>query len=84
MDEVRRLQITRPSPDNGRADWGPGREGPEWLGPVVVWMGLPLGVAPVVGLKQAKRVRPVDRVALAVDHLLDGFIPSETRLRHQE
>jgi hypothetical protein len=29
---------------------------------------------PMLGLKQAKRVRPVDRLALATDHPLYGLV----------
>jgi hypothetical protein len=55
-----------------------------WAGPVygvVVWLGFELGLAPVLGLSQAKRVRLVDRLALAGDHLLYGVVLSEMR-RH--
>jgi len=58
-----------------------------WAGPVyglVLWLGFELGVAPLLGLKQAKKVRPVERVALAADHLLYGFVISEMRRRPQE
>ena len=50
-----------------------------WAGPgygLVVWLGFELGIAPVLGLSQAKRVRPVDRLALAADHLLYGLVLS--------
>ena len=53
-----------------------------WAGPVfgvAVWLGFELGIAPVLGLSQAKRVRPVDRLALAADHLLYGLVLSGTR-----
>jgi hypothetical protein len=53
-----------------------------WAGPVyglVVWLGFELGIAPVLGLNQAKRVRAVDRLALAADHLLYGLVLSGTR-----
>jgi len=53
-----------------------------WAGPVfglVVWLSFELGIAPALGLSQAKRLRPVDRVALAVDHLLYGVVLSEMR-----
>jgi hypothetical protein len=53
-----------------------------WAGPVyglVVWLGFELGIAPVLGLSQAKRVRAVDRLALAADHLLYGMVLSGTR-----
>jgi hypothetical protein len=48
-----------------------------WAGPVyglVVWLGFELGIAPVLGLSQAKRVRLVDRAALAADHVLYGLV----------
>ena len=53
-----------------------------WAGPVyglVVWLGFELGIAPVLGLSQAKRARPVDRLALAGDHLLYGVVLTATR-----
>jgi hypothetical protein len=53
-----------------------------WAGPVyglVVWLGFELGIAPALGLSQAKRVRPVDRLALAADHVLYGLVLSATR-----
>jgi hypothetical protein len=58
-----------------------------WAGPaygLAVWLGFELGLAPLLGLKQSKTPRPVDRAALAVDHLLYGFVLSETRRRPQE
>jgi hypothetical protein len=53
-----------------------------WAGPVyglMVWLGFELGIAPVLGLSQAKRVRLVDRLALAADHLLYGLVLSGAR-----
>ena len=53
-----------------------------WAGPaygLVVWLGFELGIAPVLGLSQAKRPRVVDRSALAADHLLYGLVLSGTR-----
>ena len=53
-----------------------------WAGPVyglVVWLGFEMGIAPALGLSQAKRVRPVDRAALAADHLLYGLVLTATR-----
>jgi hypothetical protein len=53
-----------------------------WAGPVyglVVWLGFELGIAPVLGLSQAKHPRPVDRLALAADHLLYGVVLSGMR-----
>ena len=46
---------------------------------LVVWLGFELGIAPALGLSQAKRVRVVDRLALAADHLLYGLVLSGTR-----
>jgi hypothetical protein len=53
-----------------------------WAGPVyglVVWLGFELGIAPVLGLSQAKRVRLVDRLGLAADHVLYGLVLSQAR-----
>lgn len=58
-----------------------------WAGPaygVAIWLGFELGIAPVLGLSQSKRLRPVDRAGLAADHLLYGLILSEMRERPQE
>jgi hypothetical protein len=58
-----------------------------WAGPaygLLLWLGFELGIAPVLGLKQAKQPRPVEWGALAADHLLYGFLLSETRRRPQE
>jgi hypothetical protein len=55
---------------------------PPWAGPaygLVVWLGFELGIAPALGLSQAKRVRLVDRLALAADHVLYGLVLSATR-----
>lgn len=55
-----------------------------WSGPVyglVLWLGFELGLAPLLGLKQARRIRPVERGALAADHLVYGLVLSETRPR---
>jgi hypothetical protein len=53
-----------------------------WAGPaygLLVWLGFELGIAPLLGLSQAKRVRPIDRLALAGDHLLYGLVLSATQ-----
>jgi len=53
-----------------------------WTGPtygLLVWLGFELGIAPVLGLSQAKQVRAIDRLALAADHLLYGLVLSATR-----
>ena len=58
-----------------------------WAGPaygLVVWLGFELGIAPVLGLSQAKRMRLVDRLALAADHLLYGLVLSEGRRRPRD
>jgi hypothetical protein len=58
-----------------------------WAGPaygLVVWLGFELGVAPLLGLKQAHRPRPVERAALAADHLVYGLVLSAGRARPQE
>ena len=47
--------------------------------PLVVWLGFELGIAPALGLSQAKHVRPIDRLALTADHLLYGLVLSATR-----
>jgi hypothetical protein len=46
---------------------------------LVVWLGFELGIAPALGLNQAKRVRLVDRAALAADHVLYGLVLSGLR-----
>lgn len=56
-----------------------------WAGPVyglAVWLGFELGIAPALGLSQAKRVRAVDRLALAADHVLYGLVLTGTRGNH--
>ncbi len=58
-----------------------------WSGPaygLLVWAGFELCLAPVLGLKQAKKPRPVERAALAADHLLYGLVLSEVRARPRE
>jgi hypothetical protein len=59
----------------------------QWSGPLyglAVWLGFELGLAPALGLEQARRVRPVERAALAGDHLLYGLVLSETHSRPRE
>jgi hypothetical protein len=58
-----------------------------WAGPVygiVLWLGFELVIAPMLGLKHAKKVRPVESLALAADHALYGFVLSELRRRPQD
>jgi hypothetical protein len=58
-----------------------------WAGPLyglAIWFGFEIGIAPVLGLSQAKEVRPVDRAGLAADHLLYGLVLNEGRAQPQE
>jgi hypothetical protein len=58
-----------------------------WAGPAygfLFWLGFELGLAPVLGLSQAYKLRLPERIALAVDHLLYGLVLSETRRRPRE
>jgi hypothetical protein len=58
-----------------------------WAGPVyglAIWLSFEAGIAPALGLKQAKQVRPVERLAFAADHLLYGFVLSELRARPRD
>jgi len=58
-----------------------------WSGPLyglATWLGFELAIAPGLGLRQAKRPRPVERAAFAVDHLLYGLVLSEMRRRPQD
>jgi hypothetical protein len=58
-----------------------------WAGPAYglgVWLGFELGIAPALGLTQARKLRVAERAALASDHLLYGLVLSEFRRRPQE
>ena len=58
-----------------------------WAGPVyglAIWLSFELGVAPVLGLRQARKLRPMDRAGLAADHVLYGVVLGEMRARPQE
>ncbi|HYI36684.1 MAG TPA: hypothetical protein VEX39_08785 [Thermoleophilaceae bacterium] len=53
-----------------------------WFGPVyglVLWLGFEVVQAPLMGLKQAGELRPVERAALAADHVVYGYVLSEMR-----
>jgi hypothetical protein len=50
----------------------------------LVWVGFEAGLAPMLGLKQAQKLRLAERAALAGDHLLYGLVLSELRARPQE
>jgi hypothetical protein len=55
-----------------------------WAGPaygLAIWLSFEAGIAPMLQLKQAGESRPVERAALAIDHLLYGLILSEGRDR---
>ena len=58
-----------------------------WAGPLyglLVWLGFEPGIAPALGLRQSRQMRLTERAALAGDHLLYGFVLSETRRRPRE
>ena len=58
-----------------------------WAGPLyglAIWLSFELGVAPVLGLSQARELRPLDRAGLAADHLLYGLVLGDMRARPQE
>ena len=58
-----------------------------WFGPIYglgIWVTFELGIAPALGLRQSKQLRPVDRAGLAADHLLYGLVLNEGRPRPQE
>ena len=50
----------------------------------MLWLSFELVQAPLMGLKQAKELRPLERAALAADHLLYGLVLSETRSRPRD
>jgi hypothetical protein len=57
-----------------------------WAGPLyglALWFGFEAVLAPGLGLSQATRLRGRERLALALDHLLYGFVLAETRRRPQ-
>jgi hypothetical protein len=57
-----------------------------WAGPafgMLMWLGFEAGLAPLLGLKQAREVRPVERAVLAVDHALYGLVLSESPARQR-
>jgi len=49
----------------------------KWVGfgyGLATWIGFELSVAPVLGLDQARRIRPIERLMFAVDHVLYGVV----------
>ena len=58
-----------------------------WFGPLfgfVMWMGFEFVQAPLMGLEKKTKLRPMERAALVVDHLLYGLVLSETRRRPRD
>jgi hypothetical protein len=58
-----------------------------WVGPlwgVAIWLAFETIAAPALGLSQAKKPRPVDRLTLAADHVVYGLVLSELRSRPRE
>jgi hypothetical protein len=58
-----------------------------YAGPIyglAIWLGLEAGIAPMLGLSQAKKPRPLDRLGLAADHVLYGLVLNQGRKRPQE
>jgi uncharacterized membrane protein YagU involved in acid resistance len=56
--------------------------GKRWVGPgygALTWLVFELSVAPILGLAQARRVRPVERLAFLGDHLLYGWLLAGNR-----
>lgn len=54
----------------------------QWAGPaygLATWVGFELSIAPLLGLDHAWRVRPVERLTFAADHLLYGVILAGNR-----
>lgn len=49
---------------------------------VVLLIGFEAGIAPVLGLSQAKHARPIERLVFAADHLLFGVVLSPPRHEH--
>ncbi len=48
-----------------------------WVGPgygLLTWVMFELSIAPLLGLDQAKRVRALERLLFAADHLLYGMV----------
>jgi hypothetical protein len=55
-----------------------------WSGPLwglVIWAGYDAGVAPLLGLTPSRSIDAKERATFVADHLLYGYILSETRRR---
>lgn len=49
----------------------------QWAGPgygLLTWIMFELSVAPLLGLHQARRIRPIEHLMFAADHLLYGVV----------
>jgi hypothetical protein len=58
-----------------------------WFGPVYglgILASYDFGIAPLLGLKQAKRPKPAEQAALMADHLVYGLILAELRERPRD
>ena len=53
--------------------WG----GPAWG--IAIWLGYELAVEPLLGLGPVKREKPAEHAAIIADHLVYGYVLSETR-----
>ena len=53
-----------------------------WAGPawgVILWLGYEAGAAPLLGTDHARHARRVEQATIVADHLLYGYVISETR-----
>ncbi|HEV2075045.1 MAG TPA: hypothetical protein VGR10_02290 [Thermoleophilaceae bacterium] len=53
-----------------------------WIGPAygaLTWLAFELSIAPILGLTQAQRVRPIERLMFLGDHLLYGEVLAGSR-----
>lgn len=53
-----------------------------WSGPIygsLLWLGFETAIVPLLGLHRSKQRPVAERLALAADHLLYGFVLSELR-----
>jgi hypothetical protein len=58
-----------------------------WFGPVYgvgILLSYDFGIAPLLGLKQARNPKHAEQAALIADHLLYGFVLSEFRERPRD
>jgi hypothetical protein len=58
-----------------------------WSGPIwgiLIWVGFDAAIGPLLGVKKGDWPNPRERAALMADHVLYGFVLSETRARPRE